>query len=99
MGEIYEEFERTLLHWQEKYRDRPDREAECLLLLAVEREQLVTTAYSNEFVQRRVEELPRHLSRRSLSASPGHGKTSRCTPSTRGAFCCGGEAHCFGCVP
>jgi uncharacterized protein (DUF362 family) len=57
MGELYDEFERTLSEWRELYRDEPRRELEQLLLLALEREQLVTVAYRNDLMASRLDEL------------------------------------------
>ncbi|HSF15909.1 MAG TPA: DUF362 domain-containing protein [Vicinamibacteria bacterium] len=56
MGDIYDEFESDLRRWREGYRDRPDLELQRLLLLALEREQLVTVAYRNELMKERIEE-------------------------------------------
>ena len=56
MGAIDEEFEETLSGLREKFRARPDRELEQLLLLALEREQLVTVAYRNDLMASRLEE-------------------------------------------
>lgn len=63
LGEIYDEFERDLRRWRERYRDRPELELQRLLLLALEIEQLVTVAYRNELMRERIEEqdLPRDL--------------------------------------
>ena len=56
MGEIYDEFERDLKRWRERYCNRPELELQHLLLLALEREQLVTVAYRNELMKERIEE-------------------------------------------
>ena len=37
LGEIYDEFERDLRRWRERYRDRPELELQRLLLLALDR--------------------------------------------------------------
>lgn len=57
MGELYDEFEEELASLEERYRGHPEREAEALLLLALEREQLVTVAYRNELMRHRLHEL------------------------------------------
>jgi len=57
MGAIDEEFEETLRDLREKFRARPDRELEQLLLLALEREQLVTVAYRNDLMSHRLDGL------------------------------------------
>ncbi|HEY7700160.1 MAG TPA: hypothetical protein VIE88_17170, partial [Vicinamibacteria bacterium] len=56
MGEIYDEFVRDLSRWRERCRDRPELERERLLLLALEREQLVTVAYRTELMKERIAE-------------------------------------------
>ena len=57
MGAIDEEFEETLSGLREKFRARPERELEQLLLLALEREQLVTVAYRNNLMSHRLDGL------------------------------------------
>jgi uncharacterized protein (DUF362 family) len=56
LGEIYDEFERDLSRWRKRYREEPEAELQHLLLLALEREQLVTVAYRNELMKERIEE-------------------------------------------
>ncbi len=50
MGAIYEEFERELAVWRRAYAGRPREEVVKLLLLAIEREQIVTVAYREELM-------------------------------------------------
>ncbi len=57
MGELYDEFEQELASWQARYQGFPEREVEKLLLLALEREQLVTVAYRSELMRDRLREL------------------------------------------
>jgi len=56
MAAIEEEFEETLAAVRARYRNRPERELEQLLLLALEREQLVTVAYRNDLMALRLDE-------------------------------------------
>jgi uncharacterized protein (DUF362 family) len=57
MGQLYDDFEQELAGFQQRYRDRPDRELGRLLLLALEREQLVTVAYSARLMSSRLDSL------------------------------------------
>lgn len=54
MGEVVEEFEQTLARIHARHRDDPRRELTSLLILAMEREQLVSIAYRDELIQRRL---------------------------------------------
>lgn len=57
MGHVYEEFERTLAEWHDRYPGNPRREILQLLLLALEREQLVSVAYRDDRMQVRLAQL------------------------------------------
>ncbi|HEY7547041.1 MAG TPA: hypothetical protein VID27_19265, partial [Blastocatellia bacterium] len=54
MGNVYEEFESELDRWRRKYAGRPEREIHRLFLLALEREEIVSIAYSEEVILRRL---------------------------------------------
>jgi uncharacterized protein (DUF362 family) len=54
MGVIYEEFERELSVWDRRYAGRPAQEMTRLFLLALEREQIVSIAYSEDVLNRRL---------------------------------------------
>jgi uncharacterized protein (DUF362 family) len=58
MGQVAEEFEETLAGIRARHRDHPRGELTALLLLAMEREQLVSVAYRDELIQRRLATLP-----------------------------------------
>ncbi len=58
MGEVYDQFLRDLDAWREKYRDNPRREIVHLLMLALEREAIVATAYREQIVARRLQTMP-----------------------------------------
>jgi len=71
MGELFDEFQATLDGLEARYRSRPRLEITRLLLLALEREQLVSVAYREEVLGRRLDELAipegvRELFRQSL---------------------------------
>jgi uncharacterized protein (DUF362 family) len=55
---VVAEFEEALARQRARHRDRPLRELTALLLLAMEREQIVSIAYRDELIQRRLETLP-----------------------------------------
>jgi len=57
MAGVYEEFEQTLAALKAKYAGRPEREMERLCLLALEREQLVATAYRETLIATRLRSL------------------------------------------
>ena len=57
MGAIYEEFERELNEWDRRYANNPAREITRLFLLALEREQIVSIAYSQEALRTRLHSL------------------------------------------
>jgi len=57
MGAIYEEFERELSVWVTRYEGKPALEMMRLFLLALEREQIVSVAYSEDVLNRRLESL------------------------------------------
>jgi len=54
MGVVYEEFERELSVWGRRYAGRPSQEIIRLFLLALEREQIVSIAYSEDVLNRRL---------------------------------------------
>ncbi len=54
MGVVYEEFERELSLWDRRYAGRPAQEMIRLLLLALEREQIVSIGYSEDILNRRL---------------------------------------------
>lgn len=54
MGEVYEEFERQLSLLDRRYAGRPAQEMIRLLLLALEREHIVSIAYSEDVLNRRL---------------------------------------------
>ena len=55
---VVAEFEEALARQRAKHRDHPLRELTALLLLALEREQIVSIAYRDELIQRRLDALP-----------------------------------------
>jgi uncharacterized protein (DUF362 family) len=55
---VYEEFERELACWARRYRGDARREILRLCLLALEREQIVTVAYREELIARRLAAMP-----------------------------------------
>ena len=57
MGEVYYEFKKELAALAKKYHDKPDKELNKLLHIALEREELVTTAYRANFLSGNVEKL------------------------------------------
>lgn len=57
MGKIYDEFVLELNRIATKHRAQPARELDTLLQLALEREELVTTAYRASFLQKNIERL------------------------------------------
>lgn len=58
MGQLLKEFEETLARVHAKHRDAPRDELTRLLLLALEREQLVSVAYRDELIERRLSAMP-----------------------------------------
>ena len=58
MGRVYEEFESKLEGWGRRYADRPEREIALLLLLALEREELVSVNYREAMIVRRLQTMP-----------------------------------------
>ncbi|HLY28492.1 MAG TPA: DUF362 domain-containing protein [Aggregatilineales bacterium] len=58
MGEVYDQFVRDLEGWRVQYRDNPRREIILLLMLALEREAIVATAYREQIVARRLHTMP-----------------------------------------
>ena len=58
MGAIYEEFERQLAAWRQQYAGQPRREMIRLCLLALEREELVSVAYREDLIAKRLASMP-----------------------------------------
>ncbi len=58
MGDVYDQFVRDLEQWREKYRDQPRQELLHLLMLALEREAIVATAYREQIIKRRLRTMP-----------------------------------------
>jgi hypothetical protein len=58
MGAVYEEFQRDLAAWQTRYAGRPRQEMIHLFLLALEREELVSLAYREAAIVRRLADMP-----------------------------------------
>src|ERR1043165_4058559 len=58
MGGVYDEQLAPPARWRERYAGRPGDEILQLLLLAVEREQVVTTGYREAAIRARLESLP-----------------------------------------
>src|ERR1700753_2204236 len=58
VGAIYEEFGRQLESWRKQYAGQPRREMIRLCLLALEREELVSVAYREDLMARRLASMP-----------------------------------------
>src|SRR5262245_18963532 len=58
VGQVYKEFERQLADWRHRYAGRPKREMVRLFLLALEREELVSVAYREAAIVRRLQAMP-----------------------------------------
>src|SRR5262249_58416122 len=58
VGAVYEDFERELHRLGDRYAARPPRELVRLLLLALEREQLVATGYREDVIAARLAAMP-----------------------------------------
>lgn len=58
VGGVYDEFEQELAAWRRRYAGRPRREMLRLSLLALEREQIVSVAYREELIARRLASMP-----------------------------------------
>jgi uncharacterized protein (DUF362 family) len=58
VGAIYEEFERQLQAWREQYAGQPRLEMIRLCLLALEREELVSVAYREDLIAKRLASMP-----------------------------------------
>src|SRR5262249_31099176 len=54
LGGVFEEFEHQLIEWRRKYEGRPKREMLRLLLLALEREEIVSVSYREDIILRRL---------------------------------------------
>jgi uncharacterized protein (DUF362 family) len=57
MGAVYDEFERELAAWDRRYAGKPAHEIIRLYLLALEREQIVSVAYSEDTLSHRLSAL------------------------------------------
>jgi hypothetical protein len=58
MSDVVAEVEREIVAFRERYRGKPRREVTQLLLLALEREQIVSVGYREETIARRVGTMP-----------------------------------------
>ena len=58
MGAVYEQFEADLAAWRVKDAGRPRREMIRLLLLALEREEIVSVGYRDALIARRLDAMP-----------------------------------------
>jgi uncharacterized protein (DUF362 family) len=58
LGAIYQEFERELAAWGRRDAGRPRREMVRLLLLALEREEIVSVGYRDAMIARRLDAMP-----------------------------------------
>ena len=58
MGTIYDQFERELGHLRDRNAGRPRKEMVQLLLLALEREEIVAVGYREAMIARRLETMP-----------------------------------------
>jgi uncharacterized protein (DUF362 family) len=58
LGGVFEEFEHQLVAWRRKYEGRPKREMLRLLLLALEREEIVSVSYHEDVILRRLQTMP-----------------------------------------
>ena len=58
MSGVFEEFEHQLVAWRRKYEGRPRREMLRLLLLALEREEIVSVSYREDVIMRRLKTMP-----------------------------------------
>ena len=86
MGAVYEQFE-VELDVSPAEAGRPRREMVHLLLLALEREEIVSVGYREAMIARRLAGMPIGPQLRELIAHAlaGPGRTRRCTPSTSGS--------------
>jgi uncharacterized protein (DUF362 family) len=71
MGQIYDEFQRQVEDWRRRYGGDARQQTVRLLLLALEREELVTIAYREALIMHRLQQMPisgevRELIRHSL---------------------------------
>jgi uncharacterized protein (DUF362 family) len=58
VGQVYEEFARDLDRWRDSYQGNPQGEIIHLLLLALEREEIVSVAYRDTMLVRRLRSMP-----------------------------------------
>lgn len=56
--DVYAEFESTLASWSKRYASQPREEMNRLLLLALEREEIVSVGYSEQTILQRVGSMP-----------------------------------------
>ncbi len=58
MGAVYEEFQRDLVAWGRRYRGDPRGEIVHFLLLALEREEIVSVSYRESLMEQRLDAMP-----------------------------------------
>src|SRR5262245_9107093 len=58
MADLYADFERELRDWRRRYAGRPQQEMVKLCLLSLEREEIVSVAYHEDVLGRRLGALP-----------------------------------------
>src|SRR5262245_48636345 len=58
MGLVYDEFVRQMERWRKVYQGKPREELLQLLFLALEREEIVSVAYRESLIARRLETMP-----------------------------------------
>ena len=58
MGVVFEEFQRHLGELDREFKDKPDKEFASLFLLALEREQIVSTGYRESAIAQRLNQMP-----------------------------------------
>src|SRR5262245_6616114 len=58
MADLYTDFERELEEWRRRYAGRPQQEMVQLCLLSLEREEIVSVAYHEDTLDRRLRALP-----------------------------------------
>jgi hypothetical protein len=58
LGVVYEEFERELAGWRRRDAGRPRREMIRLLLLALQREEIVAVGYREAMIAHRLQAMP-----------------------------------------
>jgi hypothetical protein len=58
VGGVYDECARQLDRWRRQYADRPNQEIVRLFLFALEREEIVSVAYREALIYRRLQAMP-----------------------------------------